>query len=314
MSEDNTQRLHDIAEMYYLQDMTQAAIANKYGLSRPTVSRMLSDARDRGIVKIIIANPSLDMGSVEKKFMERFSLNAVKVIPIPSNDHDLALKVTGREAAHLFAGFLEKDDRIGIDWGHTINEIGRNMPSLSLTNSMIMQLCGNLDNADAFTYATEIIGNISFRLTAKSAFTLPYPVIVDNSIIFEILMHDEKVRANMDLIESCNKLIVNLGVPNETNCLYKSGYLKPADLAMLQTRGAVGSICCHYFNNNGEICDQQLDKRTVSISYESIKKAELVILHMRAFQGKSSPSRPQGEPYRCASGRLYNRRVGTETG
>ncbi len=142
---------------------------------------------------------------------------------------------------------------------------------------MIMQLCGNLDNADAFTYATEIIGNISFRLTAKSAFTLPYPVIVDNSIIFEILMHDEKVRANMDLIESCNKLIVNLGVPNETNCLYKSGYLKPADLAMLQTRGAVGSICCHYFNNNGEICDQQLDKRTVSISYESIKKAELVM-------------------------------------
>ncbi len=128
MSEDNTQRLHDIAEMYYLQDMTQAAIANKYGLSRPTVSRMLSDARDRGIVKIIIANPSLDMGSVEKKFMERFSLKAVKVIPIPSNDHDLALKVTGREAAHLFAGFLEKDDRIGIDCGHTINEIGRNSP------------------------------------------------------------------------------------------------------------------------------------------------------------------------------------------
>lgn len=51
MAEDNTQLLHDMAKLYYMDDMTQAKIAARFGLSRPTVSRLLAEAREKGIVK-----------------------------------------------------------------------------------------------------------------------------------------------------------------------------------------------------------------------------------------------------------------------
>jgi len=38
------------ARLYYLQDATQAAIADRLGTSRPTVSRLLAGARGVGIV------------------------------------------------------------------------------------------------------------------------------------------------------------------------------------------------------------------------------------------------------------------------
>ena len=277
MAEDNTQLLHDMAKLYYMDDMTQAKIAARYNLSRPTVSRLLAEAKSRGIVKIIISNPSEDMHSVETRIKECFGLRAVKVVPVPTDDHDLALQVTAREAARFFVDFFEPNDKIGLDWGRTIHEVSRNLPPLPLSGCQVVQLCGNLDNADALTYATEIVSNFALKLGTKAAFTLPYPVIVDSGIIFDILMHDEKVRQNMDLAESCNKMVVNLGVPKEDNCLYKSGYLKPVDLAVLRSKVAVGSICCHYFDDAGNICDEQLDKRTVSVGFETIKKADLVL-------------------------------------
>src|SRR5918997_1919721 len=45
------------AKMYYEEDATQATIAEKLGTSRATVSRLLTEARRRGIVRIEVRNP-----------------------------------------------------------------------------------------------------------------------------------------------------------------------------------------------------------------------------------------------------------------
>ena len=49
--------LHHAAELYYVQGMTMEAVADRFGVSRPTVSRMLQAARERGIVRISLAAP-----------------------------------------------------------------------------------------------------------------------------------------------------------------------------------------------------------------------------------------------------------------
>ena len=49
--------LADVAQQYYLEDMTQEQIARRIGVSRSNVSRMLKDARERGVVEIRIHHP-----------------------------------------------------------------------------------------------------------------------------------------------------------------------------------------------------------------------------------------------------------------
>lgn len=46
-----------VAEMYYLDRMNQNDIAKIIGVSRPSISRMLEEAREKQIVKITIEAP-----------------------------------------------------------------------------------------------------------------------------------------------------------------------------------------------------------------------------------------------------------------
>ena len=46
-----------VAQLYYQQNLNQSEISKIVGLSRPTVSRMLEEAREVGIVEIIVHDP-----------------------------------------------------------------------------------------------------------------------------------------------------------------------------------------------------------------------------------------------------------------
>ncbi|MGL5777027.1 sigma factor-like helix-turn-helix DNA-binding protein, partial [Cetobacterium sp.] len=48
------QRLISIAKLYYLENMTQSEIAKIVGVSRPLISKFLTEARELGLVKIEI--------------------------------------------------------------------------------------------------------------------------------------------------------------------------------------------------------------------------------------------------------------------
>lgn len=50
-------KLAYVAKRYYLDDQKQSDIAQELGVSRPLVSRMLSEARELGIVEITVHEP-----------------------------------------------------------------------------------------------------------------------------------------------------------------------------------------------------------------------------------------------------------------
>ena len=55
--QEKLQKLIYVARRYYLDAQKQSNIAREMGISRPLVSRMLSEARQLGIVKISVAQP-----------------------------------------------------------------------------------------------------------------------------------------------------------------------------------------------------------------------------------------------------------------
>ena len=64
-------KLAYVAKRYYLEDQKQSDIAQELGVSRPLVSRMLSEAREQGIVEITIHEP----GAREARLLERLRLS-----------------------------------------------------------------------------------------------------------------------------------------------------------------------------------------------------------------------------------------------
>lgn len=58
MDQVKTQKMIEAAKMYYYMDYSQQDIAEKLGITRPTVSRYLQQAKENGYVRIRIIDPS----------------------------------------------------------------------------------------------------------------------------------------------------------------------------------------------------------------------------------------------------------------
>ena len=72
--------LADVAEMYYVDDLTQAQISQTIEITRSAVSRMLTEARNKGIVEISIRRPLHFDPRLESALKERFNLQSAHVL------------------------------------------------------------------------------------------------------------------------------------------------------------------------------------------------------------------------------------------
>src|ERR1044071_7192353 len=69
------------AWLYYEERMTQEEVADRLGVSRPSVVNFLQEARDRNIVTIAVASNSLQSVRISHDIRERFDLTSCVVIP-----------------------------------------------------------------------------------------------------------------------------------------------------------------------------------------------------------------------------------------
>lgn len=76
------ERLYQVAQLYYEQGATQAEIAQQLDVSRPSISRMLSEARGQGIVEIRVRRPApSDMGQLRDALADKLGIEEVHLAP-----------------------------------------------------------------------------------------------------------------------------------------------------------------------------------------------------------------------------------------
>ena len=94
MDQDKDRLSIDAARLYYESDMSQQKIANELGISRPSVSRLLQYAKDRGFVQIKIIDPTERGLSLADELCQKYNLKTVKIANAPLNDNR-EIKKTG---------------------------------------------------------------------------------------------------------------------------------------------------------------------------------------------------------------------------
>lgn len=266
--------LYTAARLYYMENLNQAEISRQLKLSRPTVSRILAKAREDGIVNIQINIPTaVNVQELESRIRENFQIPNVMVVPSRYEDDFRNLEHVICQSVPFFQRFLQDGDKIGVAWGYTLLKMAENLQDASMSASSILQIAGNLDNADTNNFASEIIRHFSQKLGVKSLNTLPCPIMVENSIIVDLLLHDSKISNIISQANHVDVAFPNIGVLGEDNCLWRTGYVSTEKLQQLQKQGAVGCICCRFIDAQGRIVDPELDERTISIQLEALRNA-----------------------------------------
>ena len=140
---DREEMLADIAEMYYQRGQTQADIAKKVGMTRSAISRMLTEARQKGIVEIQVHRPvSFDV-ELEREMIRAFDLHGARVVIANPNEgyQDLQRRL-GAGAASVLKIAFRPNATIGVAWGTTIRQVIEAYNDGPRANTRVVQLLG----------------------------------------------------------------------------------------------------------------------------------------------------------------------------
>lgn len=277
-----------VAELYYDENKTQDEIGGLLKITRWKVGRLLAQARDRGIVRIEIVHPRARKLAVERQLCERFGLGDAIVVPLTSRPEELPPRV-GQAAADYLTALRPVPRTLGVSWGRTLSDIAERLDKGWATGVTVAQINGGVSlNRRPGTAA-----NTAVTIAQKAggqAILLPSPAILERVETKRAIEADRTVAGVLELAAGASAYLYSAGVADESSVLVDSGYLAPADVAALVSRGAVGDVVGRYIDANGNIVDPALDERTVGLGLDQLRAARTAIFVV-AGQSKHAVAR-----------------------
>lgn len=255
LSLDRLQLIADIARHYYIEGLSQDEVAKLVGLSRPSISRLLLDARELGIVEIKVNPPIPTVPELEDEMARRFKLQEVRVLDSKNNGEDEVRRQIGRLGVTMLDAALADGRILGLSWGTTVHAVIRELGPRRRPNVKVVQLIGgvgaphaSIDGPEQVRRAGEMFGAQHYYLNA--------PMRVDNAEVARALTDDHSVREVLELAKQTDVALVGIGsIVPVVSTQYHSGYISYEELRRLDRQGVVGAVCASFYNLSGEYVD-----------------------------------------------------------
>lgn len=269
--EDREELLADVAEMYYEQNQTQSEIAQEIGMTRSAISRMLTEAQERGIVDIRVQRPLRFDEDLEQALVARFRLKGAHVLVWKNkHNHDLLRRRLGIAAAGVLKKLLSPGITLGIAWGTTVSATIEALQVDEPLAMKVVQLVGVLGSTSHVYNAQALVEMMAQKVRGEPVY-LYTPFIVESAETVRALMTTYHVHEAIELGKHCDIALLGIGttIP-EHSSLYLGGHISLMDLEELRKAGAVGDVSGHHYDIVG--CSPVMDfhERLVGIAREDL--------------------------------------------
>lgn len=276
ISGDRAELLANVAEMYFLDNLTQAEISRKIGVTRSMVSRMVDEAMRQGIVEISIRRPLLFDRDLQNNLIKRFDLrDATVVISQNLDDNSRLLRRLGACGAYVLRELLKPGIIIGVPWGTTVSAVVDAITQDSSIHPVVVQLVGAVGAHNVEYDGHGLVQRLAAKLGGE-VYYLNAPFMVGSEEIVLSLIGNRGIRETFNMGKKCELAILGIGsVDIEHSSYFRAGYMSREVLEELQSEGVVGGVCGIHFDLEGKIKAQDFQKKLISISTEDLRKIPL---------------------------------------
>jgi deoxyribonucleoside regulator len=268
--QDRTSLLADIAEMYYLEEKNQAEIAKFVGVTRSMVSRMLTEARESGIVEIRIQRPLHSDSEIEAALRKEFGLKDVCAIVTNHRDGERLVHTLGNAGARMLASQLTPQKTLGLTWGTSISATVNAFETTKQAPIKVVQLVGAMGARMMEYDGHNLVSRIAEKLGGE-AYYLNAPYLCENAEMAKALLKTKSVQETIRLSKKTDVALLGIGStsPNYSS-FYLAGYITRQELEDLRKAGAVGDVCGWHFDIFGQPACDTFCERLVSIHREDL--------------------------------------------
>lgn len=263
----------DICKMYYEYNLSQQEVADRMGISRSYVSKLLKEAKDMGIVKITIVQEDNHESYQEQTIKEYFNLEKVIVVPVSAEEFEKRAEALSGPFSKYFDSVVQDNDVIGISWGRTVDLCSKKLMQKQVESVIVTQLNGGVANPSRGVNVNAIIDQYVKAFQAKPYY-LPLPAILDSKEICDAVMQDSHIIGALDIIGKVNISIFGVGEFGINSAMERMGKFSQETTKELVAKGVTGDICGRMIDTYGQPVTSEFDTRLVGISLLDLKKID----------------------------------------
>jgi DNA-binding transcriptional regulator LsrR (DeoR family) len=266
--------VYQAASRYYIQGETMETIARQLMLSRSTVSRLLKEARDTGLVRISLADHQGSSSPLAVALTRRFGVRVHLVAVRKSANETRRLDQVARMAGPLLTEAVDDHQVIGVAWGTTLSHVVGHVARRPLVDARVVQINGGANPLNSgIPYVGEILRAFGEAFDAEVVF-FPMPAFFDHVGAKDVMWRERSVQNVLDLRRRLDLAVFGVGclqarVPSR---VYSAGYLDPAEVAELIADGVVGDVCTVLLREDGSYADIPLNERATGLTPAELLK------------------------------------------
>lgn len=287
------------AWLYYNQGLTQKDVAEKLGISRSTVIRLLDEAMKRSEVQIWISEGVDTCVELATRLEKAYGLDEAVVVPAPRDNSATAMaSAVGLALGQFLSEVVQNDMTIGVGWGRTMTASLSSFRPPRRENCKVVSLLGGIvavHQTNPIDYTWRFAGQLG-----AECYMFLAPLLVDSVTTKRALIEKCGLDTIYDLAENLDLAVVSCGDIGPHSTSLSEGFISKQELDRLIAAGCVCDTMFNFLDENGRSVDQKLNERVMSVDLDTLKKAKHIVLS-------------SGGAHRAVAIRATIRRIGCNT-
>ena len=252
---------------YYMEDSTQAQIAEVMGISRAKVIRLLEEARAQGIVQFSFRKNDSQRVSAEQLLIDRFGLKDAFVVPTPLDSSAINQSIA-QGAAHYVSDHLREDGYLNIGYGDTVSRMLGFLAKNREESLNVVSLTGGV------SYYLPSVGTTAYSM---HLFLTPSPLVVSSRQVRDALLDEKSLQDVSTMTEYADMSVVGIGAAVEGATVLRNGILNEGELTVLKMQGAVGDVLNHFMDKDGNLIQTEIEDRVISTDLDKLRQLKNVV-------------------------------------
>ncbi len=239
---------------YYIEDMTQQAIADQLGISRMRVIKLLEKGRAAKLIQFKIRADAYKQTEITNRLQSRYSLKEIVLVPsISSNINETVARAT----AMYLSDHITDGSFINVGFGDTMSRTLRHLDLPEDSKISFVSLTGGVKH---YTVSSHDGGGIS----NTTSYIVPAPFIASSAEMAAAIREEPSVKDVLKLSSLASYTIVGIGGVTEKATVVKEGNMTANDLLRLRAESAVGDILGYFVDKDGHVLNGSIHDRLIS--------------------------------------------------
>ena len=263
-----------VAELFYIHNISQYEIANKFNFSKAKVCRMIKEAKKRKIIEFQIKNIDQRAINLEQQVEKFYNLREVIIFynsDIITYDEEIIFQEIGKLGFDYIKRVINDNLNFALTWGKTLRYVIKTLRFEKKYKINVFSTIGSVSLTDTENQAANITQMFCEKVGGK-CYPIYLPLFVKTSELKETLMHSNEISKIIGDSSKIDYYFTSLGAISKISRMYTLGGFGLEFLNTLIEKKIIGEVGLNFYDINGNFINAGMEDRTIKLSVEQIKK------------------------------------------